>query len=102
MAALFKKFLFQAGCGQVTPYVEIRNGASNLAPLYGFLDGCGQNLPANPIISRSNELQLTLLESNAGAGESINVTYEGNVIFMAGPPQDVRQPRPGPCLNFEN
>ena len=59
-------------------------------------------MPANPIISRSNELQLTLLESNAGAGESIIVTYEGNVIFMAGPPQEARQPRPGPCLNFEN
>ena len=62
----------------------------------------GQNLPANPIISRSNELQLTLLESNAGAGESIIVTYEGNVIFMAGPPQEAIQPRPGPCLNFED
>ena len=57
-------------------------------------------MPANPIISRSNELQLTLLESNAG--ESVNVTYEGNVIFMAGPPQEAIQPRPGPCLNFEN
>ena len=59
-------------------------------------------MPPNSIISRSNELQLILLESIAGAVESVNVTYEGNVIFRAGPPQEARQPRPGPWLDFES
>ena len=59
-------------------------------------------MPPTSIISRSNELQLTLLESNAGAGAIVNVTYEGNIIFMAGSPQEARQPRPGPWLDFES
>ena len=52
------------------------------------------------MISRSNELQVILLDFNAGA--SVNVTYEGNFIFMAGPPQEVRQSRPDPWLDFES
>ena len=44
------------------------------------MDGCGQNLNY-PLISRSNELQVTLFDSNAGA--SVNVTIEGTYyIFL--------------------
>ena len=50
-------------------------------------------MPPKTIISRSNELQLTLSESNAGVVESVNVTYEGNVIFREGLPQEAWQPK---------
>ena len=47
-------------------------------------------MPPKTIISRSNELQLTLSESNAGVVESVNVTYEGNVIFREVLPKILR------------
>ena len=57
--------------------MEIRNGrSSTLAPLYGTF--CGQSMPPNPIISRTNELLITFWSSQmSDNGAWFNASYQG-------------------------